>query len=90
MAYLAKKSIPSRGTRRATSGFQGIGVSRTCWTDIWSNRFPWSALGRQEKAKVTTIGPRRGLDFDSCAMGASSYFKDNQVRASYTAANGLR
>src|ERR1035438_5603177 len=40
MAYLAQRCTPSRGTRRATFGFQGIGDSRTCWTDIWSNTSP--------------------------------------------------
>jgi signal transduction histidine kinase/ligand-binding sensor domain-containing protein len=52
--------------------------------------FPWSVLGRQQQAKVIVFDPERGgiwLSFWN--DGGVEYFKDGQVRASYTAADGL-
>jgi signal transduction histidine kinase/ligand-binding sensor domain-containing protein len=52
--------------------------------------FPWSALGRHQQAKVVLFDPERGgvwLSF--WTDGGVLYFKDGQVRASYTAADGL-
>ena len=50
--------------------------------------FPWSALGRRERAKVV-ISDQGGVWISFLRDGGVSYFKDRQVRASYTAANGL-
>ncbi|MBV9929186.1 MAG: PAS domain-containing protein [Acidobacteria bacterium] len=51
-------------------------------------RFPWSALGRQQQAKVI-LSDRGGLWLSFWTDGGVLYFKDGQVRASYTAAEGL-
>jgi signal transduction histidine kinase/ligand-binding sensor domain-containing protein len=50
--------------------------------------FPWSALGRREQAKVV-LSDQGGVWISFLRNGGVSYFKDRQVRASYTAANGL-
>ena len=50
--------------------------------------FPWSVLGRREQAKVV-ISDQGGVWISFLRGGGVSYFKDRQVRASYTAANGL-
>jgi len=52
--------------------------------------FQWSALNRQQQAKVIVSDHERGgvwLSFWN--DGGVEYFKDGQVRASYTAADGL-
>ena len=52
--------------------------------------FPWSALGRHQQAKVMVFdGERGGVWFSFWTDGGVEYFKDGQVRASYTAADGL-
>ena len=53
-------------------------------------QFPWSQLGRRQSAEVLLSGREQGgvwLGF--WLDGGLSYFKDGQVRASYTAADGL-
>ena len=50
--------------------------------------FPWSALGRQQQAKVI-LSDQGGLWLSFWKDGGVLYFKDGQVQASYTAANGL-
>jgi len=50
--------------------------------------FPWSIMGRYQQAKI--VAPNEGgvwLAF--WTNGGVMYFKDGQVRASFTAANGL-
>ena len=51
-------------------------------------QFPWSALGRTQQAKVI-LADQGGLWLSFWIDGGVLYFKDGQVRASYTAANGL-
>jgi len=52
--------------------------------------FPWSALGRRQQAKVIVFDREQGGIWLSFWLdGGVLYFKDGQVRASYTAANGL-
>ena len=52
--------------------------------------FPWSALGRHQQAKVIVFDPERGgLWLSFWTDGGVEYFKDGQVRASYTVADGL-
>ena len=90
MEYLAQRCIPSRGTKRVISGFQGTGASPTCGHGRLVEHFPWSALGRHQQAKVIVFDRERGgvwLSFWN--DGGVEYFKDGQVRASYTAADGL-
>jgi signal transduction histidine kinase len=53
------------------------------------DRFPWSDLGRREQAKVVLFDRKRGGLWLSYWSGGVSYFSDGQVRASYTAADGL-
>ena len=50
--------------------------------------FPWSALGRHQQAKVV-VPEQGGLWLAFWVDGGVVYFKDGQVRASYTAADGL-
>jgi signal transduction histidine kinase/ligand-binding sensor domain-containing protein len=50
--------------------------------------FLWSALGRHQQAKVI-LSDQGGLWLSFWQDGGVLYFKDGQVRASYTAANGL-
>jgi signal transduction histidine kinase/sugar lactone lactonase YvrE len=50
--------------------------------------FPWSALGRRQQAKVI-LSDQGGVWLSFWTDGGVLYFKDGQVRASYTAANGL-
>ena len=50
--------------------------------------FPWSALGRHQQAKVI-VPDQGGVWLAFWLDGGVLYFKDGQVRASYTAADGL-
>ena len=50
--------------------------------------FPWSALGRRQQAKVI-LSDQGGLWLSFWQDGGVLYFKDGQVRASYTVADGL-
>jgi signal transduction histidine kinase/ligand-binding sensor domain-containing protein len=53
-------------------------------------QIPWSELGRHQSAEVLLSGPEPGgvwLGF--WVDGGVSYFKDHQLRTSYTTANGL-
>jgi PAS domain S-box-containing protein len=49
---------------------------------------PWSALGRQQQAKVI-LSDQGGVWLSFWNGGGVLYFKDGQVRASYAAADGL-
>ncbi len=52
--------------------------------------FPWSALGRRQQAKVIVFDREQGGIWLSFWLdGGVLYFKDGQVRASYTAGDGL-
>jgi signal transduction histidine kinase/ligand-binding sensor domain-containing protein len=51
--------------------------------------FPWSALGRRQQSKVIVSDDLGGLWLSFWADGGVLYFKDGQVRASYTTADGL-
>ena len=50
--------------------------------------FPWSALGRHQQAKVV-VPEQGGVWLAFWIDGGILYFRDGQVRASYTAADGL-
>ena len=50
--------------------------------------FPWSALGRRQQAKVV-VPDQGGVWLSFWVDGGVLYFKDGQVRASYTAVDGL-
>ena len=50
--------------------------------------FPWSALGRSQQAKVI-LSDQGGLWLSFWQDGGVLYFKDGQVRASYSTADGL-
>ncbi|HWC20614.1 MAG TPA: two-component regulator propeller domain-containing protein, partial [Terriglobales bacterium] len=52
--------------------------------------FPWSALGRHQQAKVVLFDPDQGgLWLAFWVDGGVLYFKDGQVRTSYSTSNGL-
>ena len=50
--------------------------------------FPWSTMGRHQQAKVV-VPDQGGVWLAFWIDGGVLYFKDGQVRASYTAAEGL-
>ena len=51
---------------------------------------PWPEMGRHQQAKVILADPERGgIWLGFWTDGGVLYFKDRQVRAMYTAANGL-
>ena len=52
------------------------------------DNFPWSVLGRHEQAKVV-VPEQGGVWLAFWRDGGVLYFKDGQVRTSYTAAEGL-
>ena len=53
-------------------------------------RTPWAQLGHKESAIVQIPDPARGGFWLSFRLeGGVAYFKDGQIRESYTAANGL-
>ena len=80
--------LPSRGTRRATSGFQApTGLSRF-HNGRFVENFPWSALGREQQAKVV-VADEGGVWLAFWQDGGVLYFKDGKVRATYTTAEGL-
>jgi signal transduction histidine kinase/streptogramin lyase len=55
-----------------------------------AEQIPWPALGRHENASVIAAdGERAGLWLGFWVDGGVSYFKDRQLRASYTSADGL-
>jgi PAS domain S-box-containing protein len=55
-----------------------------------AEQIPWSRLGRMESASVMLSDPEHGgLWLGFWRGGGVLYFKDGQVRASYTSANGL-
>jgi signal transduction histidine kinase len=51
-------------------------------------QFPWPELGRHQQAKVV-LSDDIGLWLSFWSEGGVLYFKDGQLRATYTAANGL-
>lgn len=51
--------------------------------------FPWPALGRVQQAKVVVPDSQGGVWLAFWMDGGVLYFKDGQVRASYSAAQGL-
>ena len=52
--------------------------------------FPWSTRGRHQEAKVAVFDPNQGGIWLGFSLdGGVVYFKDGQVRASYTPAGGL-
>jgi len=50
---------------------------------------PWSAVGRQQNASALLAVPDGGIWMGFWNDGGLSYYRDGQLRVSYTAANGL-
>jgi ligand-binding sensor domain-containing protein/signal transduction histidine kinase len=50
---------------------------------------PWSGLGHKDHASVLAADPVEGGLWLGFFLGGIAYFRDGQVRASYTAADGL-
>ena len=67
--------------------FRGIRVSGTCGRGVWSSISP-GQLGTPPTSFGDGYLSKADFGFDS-GDGGVSYFKDRQLRASYTTANGL-
>ncbi len=52
-------------------------------------QIPWAALGHQDHASALAADPLRGGLWLGFHLGGVAYLADNQVRASYAAADGL-
>src|SRR5713226_9467492 len=52
-------------------------------------KIPWARLGGKDFASTLAADPSRGGMWLGFRQGGVAYFKDGQVRASYTAADGL-
>src|SRR5262249_49458278 len=52
-------------------------------------QIPWSSLGHKDHASVRAADPKRGGLWIGFFLGDIAYFSGGQVRASYTAADGL-
>jgi signal transduction histidine kinase/ligand-binding sensor domain-containing protein len=52
-------------------------------------QIPWSTFGRRPQANVVLPDGEQGVWLGFWVNGGVSYFKDNQLRASYTTADGL-
>jgi signal transduction histidine kinase len=52
-------------------------------------QIPWARLGRKSPATALALGPLQGSLWLGFLEGGVAYFKDGQVRASYSVANGL-
>ena len=77
------------GHRQTISGFPGTGVSRTCGMDVWSKISPGQRWDVTNKLRLWSPIDQGGLWLAFWIDGGVLYFKDGQVRASYTAADGL-
>jgi len=53
------------------------------------HQMPWAALGHKDHASALAADPLRGGLWLGFHLGGVAYFADNQVRASYAAADGL-
>src|SRR5262249_16918884 len=54
-----------------------------------ANRIPWSKLGRHDGARTMISDPVEGGVWLGFRDGGVGYFKDGQLRKTYTAADGL-
>lgn len=54
-----------------------------------AQQIPWATLGYKDHASVLAADSARGGLWIGFFLGGIAYFKDGQVRASYTAADGL-
>lgn len=52
-------------------------------------RIPWTALGHNDPARALAADPLQGGLWLGFRDGGVAYFRGNQIRASYSAANGL-
>ena len=52
-------------------------------------QFPWAELGHQDHASILAADPSHGGLWIGFFLGGIAYFEDGQVRASYSAADGL-
>jgi signal transduction histidine kinase/ligand-binding sensor domain-containing protein len=67
---------------------EGLGLFRLSpQNDV--RKIPWSALGHKDHASVLAADGGQGGLWIGFFLGGIAYFSDGQVRASYTAANGL-
>ena len=92
--FVAVKGVPSKEVYSITGDESGnLWLSgNNGLTHLLDGRlvehFPWSALGRQQQA-TKILSDQGGIWLSFWQDGGVLYFKDGQVRASYTAADGL-
>jgi signal transduction histidine kinase len=93
--FVAVNGVPSQEVHSITGGKAGNlwlsggqGLSHMLDGRLVQH-FPWSALGRRQQAKMIVSDGLGGLWLSFWADGGVLYFKDGQVRASYTTADGL-
>jgi len=92
--FVAAGAVPSREVYSITGDKAGNlwlsgngGLSHLLDGHLVEN-FPWSALRRHQQARVV-VPEQGGVWLAFWTDGGVSYFKDGQVRTSYTAADGL-
>ncbi len=85
-----RRSVFHHGRRaQTTSGFPETRASRTYARDVWSNISPGQHWGGTNKLRLcSSIVSKAEFGLHSGPTGGVLYFKDGQVRASYTAAEG--
>ena len=96
MAVLFQSAAPTAGsctpwpkTRREISGSPTwIMVSCSCRGRV-VRQIPWSGLGHKELGMALAADPLQGGLWLGFYQGGVAYWKDGQVRASYTTASGL-
>ena len=92
--FVAVKGVPSKEVYSITGDESGnLWLSgNNGLTHLLDGRlvehFPWSALGRQQQA-TKILSDQGGIWLSFWQDGGVLYFKDGQVRASYTPADGL-
>jgi len=94
--FVSVSSVPGRQVHFITGDKAGnLWLSENSnllhfWAGHLVEQIPWSRLGRLENASVLLSDREQGgLWLGFWRGGGVSYFKDGQLRASYTAANGL-
>jgi signal transduction histidine kinase/ligand-binding sensor domain-containing protein len=92
--FVAVNGVPSKEVYSITGDKTGNlwlsgngGLSHLLEGHLIEN-FPWSAMGHHQQAKVV-VPEQGGVWLAFWIDGGVLYFKDGQVRASYTAADGL-
>jgi signal transduction histidine kinase/ligand-binding sensor domain-containing protein len=81
-------SIAEEGAGNLWINDQNLGLVHLVGENV-VERIPWAKLGRKDLATALAADPLQGGLWLGFLQGGLAYFKDGQVRASYTAADGL-